>query len=103
MKKNIKNKPLLLLLISLVFISSCSTKKKAFTNRKYHNITAKYNGYFNGKESLKYGIKKLEKVHTEDYSLILPTYKTKHLKTYKSHQNQNRHPVVFPKQDGYGA
>jgi len=84
-KKNIKNKTLLLLLISLVFISSCSTKKKAFTNRKYHNITAKYNGYFNGKESLKYGIKKLEKAHTEDYSLILPTYKTKHLNTYKSH------------------
>ena len=42
----------------LVFFSACSTKKKTWFSRQYHNTTAKYNGYFNGNESIKYGIKK---------------------------------------------
>jgi len=58
-KKNIVAKLLILVSVTLVIVS-CSTKKNNFVNRKYHNTTAKYNGYFNGNESLKAGIKKLE-------------------------------------------
>ena len=60
MKRNKINITLILLLILLVVSNSCSTKKKTYVSKKYHDITAKYNGYFNGKESLKYGIIKLD-------------------------------------------
>ena len=57
MKEKTRNNRLILLLISMFLIISCSTKKKTYVNRKYHDITAKYNGYFNGNESLKYTAK----------------------------------------------
>ena len=67
MKKIKKQVVLILPAVIILNMFSCSTKKKTFIHRKYHNITAKYNGYFNGKESLKQGIKKIEK----SYVLIL--------------------------------
>ncbi len=57
-KKTIKIS--LTLMILILVISSCSTKKKNFVSRKYHGVTAKYNGYFNGNESIKAGIKKIK-------------------------------------------
>lgn len=69
----------------LIFYSSCSTKKKTYVHRKYHDITARYNGYFNGKESLKYGLKKIEKEHKNDYSKILTVFKTKPIYQSKTH------------------
>ena len=73
---------------SLVFILSamffsCSTKKKTWFHRTYHNTTAKYNGYFNGKESLKAGVKKIHKEHKDDYTQILPIFPTGDLKGLK--------------------
>ena len=81
------NIKLSLLLTFLILISSCSTKKKTYVSRKYHDITAKYNGYFNGKESLKYGIKKLEKAHSDDYSLVLDVFKHSQIITSKTHHS----------------
>lgn len=71
---------IILLLLLLLLISSCSTKKKSWVNRQYHNTTAKYNGYFNGKESLKSGIRKIHVNHKDDYTSILPIYKEVNLK-----------------------
>ena len=78
MKLSGKNKTvkLLIIVISSLVIASCSTKKKNFINRGYHKTTAKYNGYFNGKESLKAGIKKLKENHKDDFSQIIPVFKT---------------------------
>ena len=59
--------------ILCVVFYSCSTQKDKFLNRSYHKTTSKFNGYFNGKESLKEAISKLEKTHQEDYSNLLPT------------------------------
>ena len=59
-------------IFSVVFYS-CSTQKDKFLNRSYHKTTAKFNGYFNGKESLKEAISKLEKTYQEDYNNLLPT------------------------------
>ena len=53
-------------------IYSCSTQKDKFLNRSYHRTTAKFNGYFNSKESLKEGLEKLEKSYQEDYTSLLP-------------------------------
>ncbi|MDG2164564.1 MAG: tetratricopeptide repeat protein [Flavobacteriales bacterium] len=56
-----------------VVLYSCSTQKDKFLNRNYHKATSKFNGYFNGKESLKEAIAKLEKSYQEDYNNLLPT------------------------------
>lgn len=55
-------------------MSGCSTKKKNFLSRGYHNLTAKYNVYWNGKEAMKEGVAKLEKSHTDDYEEILEVF-----------------------------
>ncbi len=60
-------------LISLMFIiSSCSTTRDNFFSRTYHQTTAKYNGYFNAKEGVKTGLKKIKQAHKENYQKILP-------------------------------
>ena len=74
-KKNKATKLLILFTLTLV-ITSCSTKKNNFMNRKYHRTTAKYNGYFNGNESLKAGIRKLEEGHKDDFSEVISVFKT---------------------------
>lgn len=66
--------PLLLLAIGLSLMSGCSTKKKNFLSRAYHNVTAKYNVYWNGKEAMKEGVTTLEKGHTDDYEEILDVF-----------------------------
>jgi tetratricopeptide (TPR) repeat protein len=65
---------LLLVAIGLVVISGCSTKKKNFLSRGYHNLTAKYNVYWNGKEAMKAGVEKLEKSHSDNYEEILEVF-----------------------------
>ena len=63
----------LIIAILSVLLYSCSTQKDKFLNRTYHKTTSKFNGYFNGKESLKEAISKLEKTYQEDYNNLLPT------------------------------
>jgi len=71
------------LAVLILFSTGCSTKKKSWVNRQFHNTTAKYNGYFNGNESIKNGIKKLEESFIDDYTVILPVFKTGDLKKSK--------------------
>ncbi|MEI6122408.1 MAG: tetratricopeptide repeat protein [Bacteroidota bacterium] len=40
----------------------------------YHNLTAHYNAYFNGKEALKEGVVELYKKNKDDYTKILPVF-----------------------------
>jgi hypothetical protein len=42
--------------------------------RSYHNVNAKYNGYFNAKEEYKKGITKVETAHKDDYRKLLPLF-----------------------------
>lgn len=55
-------------------LQSCSNQKNTFAHRTFHNITARYNGYFYAKESIKEGVSKLEKAHKDDYLKLLPVY-----------------------------
>ena len=71
-------------LLLIMLLSSCSTKKNRWVNRQYHNTTAKYNGYFNGKESIKKGLNKINENSEEDYSQIITVFKEKDLSTNKS-------------------
>lgn len=42
--------------------------------RTYHNITSRYNIFFNGNESFKRGMKTMTHSHQDDYSRILPVF-----------------------------
>ncbi len=59
----------------LLLANACTTQKNTKTTRAYHNITAHYNVFFNGNESLKAGDLRLKKEYKEDYSKILPIYR----------------------------
>jgi len=58
----------------LLSLFSCSTKKNTFTRRLYHNITARYNVYFNGKESLNEGTIELLAGSKDNFNKVLPVY-----------------------------
>ena len=70
-------------MVLILFSTGCSTKKKSWVSRSFHNTTAKYNGYFNGNESIKNGVKKLEESFVDDYTAILPLFKIGDLKKAK--------------------
>jgi hypothetical protein len=58
----------------LLLIAGCSAQKNTGLSRTYHNLTAKYNVMFNGKESFKKGLANIEKGYRDDYSEILPVF-----------------------------
>jgi TolA-binding protein len=60
-------------ILALLF-TSCSNQKNTIVNRTYHNTTARYNGYFNAKESVKEGDNKIKTGHVEDYTNVLPIF-----------------------------
>ena len=66
-------RPFVIVLFALVAVS-CSTEKDKFVNREYHKLTAHYNGYFNGNESFREGVEKLENSVIDDYENVLPIY-----------------------------
>jgi tetratricopeptide (TPR) repeat protein len=55
-------------------ISGCSTSKNTTLSRSYHNLTSKYNIFFNGEESYKRGVSKAEKSYVDNYTKILPVF-----------------------------
>ncbi len=64
----------MLLFFVLIMLSSCSTKKNTFTRRVYHNLTAHYNGWWNGNESLKNGVDILDKGFNDDFTKTLTVF-----------------------------
>jgi tetratricopeptide (TPR) repeat protein len=58
----------------VLLLSACSTQKNKFLNKKWHNTTTRYNVYFNGNESLKEGVAKIESSQKEDYTKLLPVF-----------------------------
>lgn len=62
-------------LFLLVVFSSCSTEKNTRASRTYHNVTSRYNIYFNANESVKAGLLTVEERIEDDFTRILPIYK----------------------------
>jgi len=63
------------LIVTFVFIIlSCSTKKNTGFRRSYHNLTSRYNVFFNGNESYKEGIRSIEENLEDDYSNVLNVF-----------------------------
>jgi tetratricopeptide (TPR) repeat protein len=59
----------------VLFLVSCSTQKNTFTNRTYHSITTKYNGFFNARESYRAGLKRLSEIHEDNYENVLSIFR----------------------------
>ena len=75
LKKVLSHKFLLFLLLVLA-TGGCSPEKNTAVSRAYHNVTSRYNIYFNGKESVKAGLARIEQSTDDDYTRILPVYKS---------------------------
>ncbi len=72
--KKSKFRNILLGLLSLLLLVSCSTKKNKWNRRVYHNLTSHYNVWWNGNQSIKEGEKTLEEAVVDDYTTILPVF-----------------------------
>nr|WP_235996401.1 hypothetical protein [Robertkochia sediminum] len=56
----------------MIAVTSCSTKKDAFLNRKWHAMNSKYNAIYNGKNALTDGRQNLIDNYRDNYWEILP-------------------------------
>ena len=75
-------KIILLLVVMLLF--SCSTKKNTWVSRNYNSLVAHYNIYYNGLESFNRGEKTLMKGQQSDFTKILSVF------PYSGKENEGR-------------
>ena len=80
--------------VMIFFLSACSVEKNTAVSRAYHNMTAHYNVYFNGKESLKSGVSKINNSVEDDYSKVLPLFKSSNPTTAKAASSQMEGAIV---------
>jgi TolA-binding protein len=57
-----------------VLLVCCSPTKNTPIRRGYHNLTSKYNVYFNGNEAYKSGMDNIYSAHEDNFSLVLPIF-----------------------------
>jgi tetratricopeptide (TPR) repeat protein len=60
--------------LTCVFILGCNPTKDTYLNKKYQNLTARFNGLYNAKIKMQEGVAKLNKAHKDDYSTVLEIY-----------------------------
>jgi len=63
------------LLLLMPLYQGCSTEKNTFASRTFHQITSKYNVYFNANESFESGLERIESSLEDDFTRLLPIYK----------------------------
>ncbi len=66
-------KHLLIVGLSLI-VANCSVEKNTDASRFYNSMTAKYNIYFNGYESFKAGLDKINNRYVDDYAELLRVF-----------------------------
>ncbi len=75
MRHKYKISSLLIILFTVFLHFGCSTQKNSFVNRTWHNINAKYNGFWNARESYNEGVKRLGELHSDNYEEILSIFR----------------------------
>ena len=64
----------LFFLLASILLFSCTTEKNTVVHRTFHNLHAKYNGFFNANEIIKSTYNTFDTKRTEDYTELLPIY-----------------------------
>ncbi len=62
------------ILFIIVVVASCSTQKNTLLTRTYQQVTARYNAFFNGRESFRSGVRNVERNFRYDYNKVLPVF-----------------------------
>ncbi len=78
----------------LAILSGCSTEKNTRISRAYHNLTSHYNVYFNGKESLKSGVERINQSVEDDFTKLLPIYKSSQPGTGQMAQSDMEYAIM---------
>lgn len=70
------NKTYILILLAglALVIMDCSVEKNTGASRFYHSLTSRYNIYFNGYESFKAGLAKINTSYSDDFSELLRVF-----------------------------
>ena len=88
----------ILFLVFFCALTACSTKKSTFFSRAFHNTTTHYNWYFNGEETLKSSVKKLEentkKITTNYYQYSIGTKRRTEYNTLIRQSNKERAKAI---------
>lgn len=58
----------------LLLLAGCSQQKNTLLHRGWHNMNARYNGYFYSKDNMKETVKKVEKANKDDFTKMIPLY-----------------------------
>jgi len=61
-------------IVAVLFLASCSTTKDRWVNRKYHEVTAHYNAYFNGEEAFNEAVEQFQNSEDWDFEQFMPIY-----------------------------
>lgn len=69
----IQKRHILFLAFGLI-VAACSQEKNTIVNRSYHNLTSRYNGFFNGRLALQEAHKTMKTSYQEDYTNLLPIF-----------------------------
>lgn len=64
----------LAILLTVIMLASCSTKKNKWNRRLWHNMTSHYNVWWNGNQSMKEGEKNLRETAKDDYNQTLRVF-----------------------------
>ena len=62
------------ILLTIILLASCSTKKNRWNRRFWHNMTSHYNVWWNGNQTMKEGEKTLRETAKDDYTKTLPVF-----------------------------
>ena len=62
------------ILLTVILLAACSTKKNKWNRRVWHNMTSHYNVWWNGNQSMKTGEKTLREAAKDDYTKTLPVF-----------------------------
>ena len=65
---------IIVILLTVMMLASCSTKKNKWNRRVWHNMTSHYNVWWNGNQSMKEGEKTLRETAKDDYNQTLRVF-----------------------------
>jgi len=80
-----------LFLLSLTLMwPSCSNTKDTWVNRRFHNLSARYNGYYNAGLKIEEGVERLAESHEDKYDRTLMVFQ---------YANTEKSKAIYPQMD----